>query len=119
MADFVKLEQQFLAHDLQRANLLGILLLGQKYLAIATLSDLCKNLEVTLSESHPSLAEIGSLSTGILVPHMGEGLFVGIRREGVFGLESIESVLAVANVGEEVEVIVEKVWSNVQSVLKI
>lgn len=109
MADLVELEQQLLAHDLQRADLLGILLLSQEHLAIATLSDLRKNLKVTLSESHPSLAEIGSLSTGILVPHMGEGLFVGIGRKGVLVFEGIESVLAVADVGEEVEVVVQEV----------
>lgn len=106
MANFVQLEQQLLAHDLQRANLFGILLLGQEYLTIATLTDLCKDLKVALSESHPSLAEIGSLSASVLVPHVGEGLFVGIRGKGIFGLESVESILAVANVGEEVEVVV-------------
>lgn len=89
MADFVKFEQQLLAHDFQCANLLRIFLLGQENLAIAALSHLCENLEVTLSESYPSLAEIGSLSAGIFVPHMSEGFFVGIRRKGVFGLESI------------------------------
>lgn len=109
MADFVQFEQQLLAHDLQRADFLRIFLLRQEHLAIATLSNLCEDLEVTLSESHPSLAEIGSLSAGILVPHMGKGFLIGVRRERVLGRESVESVLAIANVGEEVEVVVQEV----------
>lgn len=109
MADFVQLEQQLLAHDLQRAHLLGVLLLSQKDLAVATLTDLGEDLEVTLAKSHPSLAEISSFPTGILVPHLVVGVIIsrGGRRELLF--EGIEAVLAIASVGEEVKVVVEEV----------
>lgn len=48
VANLVQLEQQLLAHDLQSAHFTRILLLGQIDLSIATLADLCENLEVTL-----------------------------------------------------------------------
>ena len=48
MSDFVQLEKQFLAHDLQSANFLGILLLREIYLTIATLTNLCENLEIAV-----------------------------------------------------------------------
>jgi len=48
VANLVQLEQQLLAHDLQSAHLTRVFLLGQVDLSIATLTDLCENLEVTL-----------------------------------------------------------------------
>lgn len=109
MADLIQLEEQFLAHDLQRAHLLGVLLLGQKHLTVATLTDLCEDLEVTLAKSHPSLSEISSFPTGILVPHLVVGVIIGRGRRGEFLFEGIEAILAITSVGEEVKVVVEKV----------
>lgn len=113
MANLIKLEQQLLAHDLEGTDFLCILLLSQKHLTIATLSDLCEDLKVALSESYPPLAEIGSFSTGILVPHVSVGIVVGVGRGRVFGLEGIEPGLAVANICEEVKIIVEEVYGGV------
>lgn len=109
MTDLVQLEQQLLAHDLQRAHLLGVLLLGQKNLAITTLTDLGEDLEVTLAKSHPSLAEISSFPTGILGPHLVVGVIIGRGRRRELLFEGIEAVLTIASVGEEVKVVVEKV----------
>jgi hypothetical protein len=48
MADLIELEQQLFAHDFQSAHFLGVLFLGQVDLSIASLPDLCQNLEVAL-----------------------------------------------------------------------
>lgn len=112
VADLIQLEQQLLAHDLQGANLLRIFLLCEEDLTVATLADLRQDLEVTLSESHSPLAEIRPLPTSVLVPHLFIGLFIGIRRSGVFGLEGIETALSVADVSQKVEVVVEEICAH-------
>lgn len=66
MADLVQLEKQFLAHNLQCADLARVLLLGQIDLSIASLTDLSEDLEVALPQARPSLAQIGALTTEIL-----------------------------------------------------
>lgn len=113
MADLVQFEEQLLAHDLQRTHLLGVLLLGQEDLAITALTDLCEDLEVTLSKSDPSLAEISSFPTGVLVPHLVVGVVVGLGRGRKLLLEGIQATLSIASVGEEVKIVVEEVFRDV------
>lgn len=115
MADLVQFEEKLLAHDLQRTHLLGVLFLSQEDLAIATLTDLCEDLEVALSKSHTSLAEISPFPTGILVPHLIVGIIVGLgwRRELLF--EGIKAALAIAGIGEKIKIVVEEVCQEAMS----
>jgi len=62
MSDLIELEQQILAHDFQRTDFACVLLLRQIHLTIATLTDLSENLEVSVSESSATLAQIGTLT---------------------------------------------------------
>lgn len=100
MSNLVQLEEQLLAHDLQCANLPGILLLGKENLTISTLSNLCKNLEIALTKTDSSLSEVGTLSSSIFLPDRVVCFFVGCRRFGEFGFEVGESILSLANVGQ-------------------
>lgn len=68
MSDLVQLEEKLLAHDLESADFLRVLLFGQVHLAIATLPDLCKDLEITVAKSGSPFPQIGSFSSKILVP---------------------------------------------------
>lgn len=110
MANLVQLEEQLLAHDLERADLARILLLGQIDLAIATLSDLGQDLEVGVAEANATLAQIGPLPACVLVPQLFVLLFVGLGRRGDFSLESVEALLAVADIGQKIEVVVQEVY---------
>lgn len=109
VADLIQLEQQPLAHDLQRAHLLRIFLLGQEHLTVASLPDLGKDLEVALAKTCPPLAEIGSLSASVFVPHLLVRLIWSLGRVGEFVLESIEAALTIANICEEIKVVVKEV----------
>lgn len=111
MADLVKLEEELLTHDLESAHLTGVLLLSKKDLAIATLTDLCQDLEVAVAKSHASLAKVGSLASRVFSPHLAMSLLVGLGGLGIFGLESSQSILSRANVGEKIKVIIEEVWT--------
>lgn len=109
MSNFVELEQKLFAHDLQCANFSCILLLSKENLAVATLSDLCEDLEITLAETDSSLSKIGTLSSSILLPNRVVGLFGCLRGRRKLGLKLGKSVLSRANVGKKVEVVVEEV----------
>src|SRR3954463_13757643 len=87
MSNLIQLEQQLLAHDFQRTNLPSILLLGKEDLSIATLSDLCKNLEISLAETNTTFSEICAFSPDIFVPNRIVGIFWSCRRFRVFGFE--------------------------------
>lgn len=110
VADLVQLEQKLLAHYLQGAYLLRVLLLGQEYLTVTTLSDLREDLEVTLSESHTSFSQISPLATGVLAPHLLPGLLIGLGRIRVFRAEGVEATLAIAGIVQQIKVVVKKVW---------
>lgn len=112
VAHLVQLEQQLLAHDLQGAHLLRVLLLGQEHLTVTTLPDLCQDLEVALSESHTPLAQVCPLATGVLAPHLLIGLLIGLGRFRVFGAEGVEAALAVASIAQEIKVVVEEVCAE-------
>jgi hypothetical protein len=107
--DLVQLEQKLFAHDLQRADLSRVFLLGKKHLTVTALTDLCKNLEISLSKADTPLAQIGTLPSRVLMPHLTVGLLIRSRRRRVFRLESIESILPGSDVGQEIEVVVEEI----------
>ena len=109
MANLVKLEKQLLAHDLQRADFSGILLLRKEDLTVATLSDLCQDLEVTMSKADASLSEVSTLTTRIFLPQIIVSLFIGLGRRRNFGFERIKSSLTATNISQEVEVVVQEV----------
>jgi hypothetical protein len=67
VADFIELEKQLFAHDLQSANLLSVFLLRQEHLSISTLPNLGENLKVSMMEPGAAFSEIGSFTTKIFV----------------------------------------------------
>lgn len=109
MADLIQLEQERLAHDLQSAHFFCVLLLRQEDLPVASLTDLCKDLEVALPQPSASLAKIGALAAEILcqsVVVLGLG---GFGRCGTARLEVVQAVLALVHICEEIEVVVQEV----------
>jgi hypothetical protein len=100
MPDFIKLKKEFLAHDLQRANLPSILLLCEENLSISTLSNLSKNLKVTLAKTNSAFSQVGTFSTCIFLEYFIVGIFVCLWRCGELSLELIESILSCADVCE-------------------
>ena len=107
VSDLVKFEEQLFAHDLQGTDLPGVLLLRQVYLAIATLTDLGQDLEVALSKSRPSLAEVRALPTQ---PLRFRSIIVGARpRIWIALVELLGPRFALAHVIEKVKVMIEKV----------
>jgi len=109
VANLIQLEEQLLAHDLQRADLSRVLLLGQEHLAIATLADLREYLEVGMPKANATFAQVSPLSACILVPHLIVRLLIGPGRRGELRLEGLEPVLSVSHISQEVEVVIEKV----------
>jgi hypothetical protein len=104
--DLVELEQQLLAHHLQRAHLPRVLFLCQIHLPIAALTDLRENLKVSLPQSRAPLAKVCPLPSQILV----EGIVVlGVRCRWwgrVLFIELGEAGLTCVHVGEQVVVVV-------------
>jgi hypothetical protein len=105
VSNFIQFEEQLLAHNLQRTNFSGILLLGKEDLSISTLSNLRKDLEITLPETNPTLSEIGSLSANVLLPDR----IVCFLGRGRRGREVLEAVLASADVRQEIEIVIKEV----------
>ena len=109
MSDFIQLEQQFLAHDLERTNFSRILLLGQVHLSITTLANLSEDLEITMAQASSPFAEVGAFAAEVFV--QGGAVFF-LRGGGGFwiaGFEGGGAGLALMNVAEEVEVVVQEV----------
>lgn len=98
MSDLIKLEEQLLAHDLERANLASVFLLCQEYLTISTLTDLSQNLKVPLTEADTALSQICALTTGIFMPQWVVDLLGCGWRGRILGLELAQSILARANI---------------------
>ena len=84
--------------------------MGQEDLSISALSYLCEDLKISLPKSNATFSEIGALSADILLPDGIVCLLGGGWRLGVFGLEVGKTVLSVSNVGQEVEVVIKKVY---------
>lgn len=106
MPDFVQLEKQFLAHDLQRANFPSIFLGCKINLTIASLPDLSKDLKIAMSQPSPSLPQIGSLSAKVLVPGRLVLLLWGLRWRWHRAAENLFTVLTVVDVAQEIKVII-------------
>lgn len=109
VANLVQLEQKRLAHDLQRTNFFGILFLSQEHLPIASLTNLGKDLKVTLPQTSASLAKIGALAAEVFREGFVVFGFGRLRRRRVLCLELVEAILAGVYVSEQVKIIVEKV----------
>lgn len=109
MSNFVKLEQQLLAHNLQGTDFPSILLLCQENLTITTLTDLCEDLEIALAKTYTALAKVGTLSTSILLPDGLVGFFGSSRWLRELGLEVVESSLPLADISQKVKVVVQKI----------
>ena len=62
-----------------------------------------------MSKSNSSLAKIGSLPSGVLVPHLAIRLVVRFGRCRELGLERGQSVLTIADISQKIEVVVKKV----------
>ena len=109
MSDLIKLEQELLAHDLERAHLFCVLLLGQEYLAIAALSDLREDLEVTVAQPCTTLAQIGAFPAEIDLVRPFPFRISEALRLWVLSVKLCQAVLTVVDVGKEIIVVVEKV----------
>lgn len=109
VSDLVELEQKLLAHNLESADLPGILLLCKVDLAITSLSDLSQDLEVSLAKTDTTLSQVCALSSSVLVPQW----VVYIRRSSwwlrVLCSEMAQTVLTSTNIGQEVEVVIEEI----------
>lgn len=115
MPDLIQFEQQLLAHHLQRAHLARVLLLCQIHLSIATLADLRQDLEVVLAQTGPTLAQMRPFAAQVF-EQRGLVFFGGCGgRIGIGGLELVVAGLAVVDVAEEVEVVVEEVFAESQN----
>lgn len=112
MTNLVQLEQQLLAHHLQRADLSRVLLLCKEHLAITALANLGQDLEVSLPQPRASLAEVRPFPTEVLVEGVVVFSFGCCRWRGILCFELREAVLASVNVGEKVVVVIEKVYTG-------
>ena len=113
MPDLVQLEKKFLAHNLQSTNLPGILLLGEEDLSITTLSNLCEDLEISMTKTDPSFSEISALSANILLPDRIVSLFICRRRFRKLGSKMAESSMSLSYVAEKVKVVIEEVYQTI------
>lgn len=87
MADLIQLEKKLLAHYFERTHFFCIFLLCEEDLSITSLTDLCENLEVSLSQPRPPLAQVGSLTPEILIQGFIIFSFRRARRCRVLGFE--------------------------------
>lgn len=109
MSDLVQLEEQLLAHNLQRAHFSCIFLRCKVDLSVAALSDLSKDLEVTMLQSSTAFSEVGSLSAQVFVS-CGFIFFCRRRwRWWKLGVECSLTALAVRNVTKKVKVMIKEV----------
>ena len=105
----VHLEQRPLLHLLERTHLAGVGLAREVDLTIPALSDLRDDLELVDLELDAALAEESALSATIGL----ELLCILLLSEVALGRVLVEAgaaVLAVGDVAEEVEVVIEEVW---------
>lgn len=74
------------------------------------MSNLCKNLEIALAEADSTLTKIGSLSTNILLPDRVICILGSLGRSREFGFEVIKAGLSGADIGQEIEIVVEEIF---------
>lgn len=109
MSDLVKLEEQLLAHDLERAHLPGLFVLSQEHLSISTLPNLGQHLEITLPQSRTALPQRDALTAGETGP--GGPVFFGIEVL-VRLLPFLSATATGVDVGDEVVVVVVEICIN-------
>lgn len=83
--------------------------MSQIHLSITTLADLGQDLEVTVSQTSSTFAQVGPFSTEVFAEGTVILLLGSLWRSREGGLESSLSRLTVVNIREEIEVIVEEV----------
>jgi hypothetical protein len=83
--------------------------LSQIDLTITTLSNLCEDLEVPVSETSATFAQISTLTAKILVHGSIVFFHRSVRRSREGGFEGGFSSLTVVDVRQKVEVVVEEV----------
>ena len=107
----VHLEQRALLHLLERAHLARVGLAGEVDLAVAALADLGDDLELVDLELEAALAEEGALAPAVGLELLG---VLGLGEPALLGVlvETGAALLAVRDVAEEVEVVVEEVWMD-------
>ena len=109
MPDFVQFEEELLAHYFQGTDFSCIFLGCKIHLSIATLTDLGKNLKVSMTESCAAFPKICSFSAQILVS-CRIVLFCGSGwGSWILGVEEHFTALAVVHVTEEVKVVVQEI----------
>ncbi len=109
MPDFIQFEEELLAHYFQCTDFSSIFLGCKIHLSIATLTDLGKDLEVSMTESCAAFSKIGSFPAQILVS-CRIVLFCGSGWRGwKLGVEERFTALAVVHVAEEVKVMVQEI----------
>jgi hypothetical protein len=91
--DFIQLEQQLLAHDLQSTHLPGILLLCKEDLPITSLANLRQDLEISLAKSDTPLSKIGPFSSSILLPQLIVCCLICFRRRRYLRFEGCKPTL--------------------------
>ena len=109
VSNLIELEEKLLAHDFQSADLSCIFLRSKVYLPVATLSDLCQDLEVAMAKSSTSFSQIRALSTQVF---MLCSLILGLRgrrRRSDLFVEYSLATLAIMDIAEQVKVMVEEV----------
>ena len=109
MPDFVKFEQELLAHYFQGTDFSSVFLGCKIHLSVATLANLSEDLEVSMTKSRPALPKICSFSAQIFVFCR----FVFFCRSGwrgwKLGIEERFTILAVVHVAQEIKVMVQEI----------
>lgn len=113
MPDLIHLEQQLLTHNLQGADLLGVALLREVNLSIASLSNLSENLEVSIPKTGPPFPEVGSFLSQILFVSCFVLDIFGCRGFANIVMEICRASLAVVDVTKKIKVVVEEVCEAV------
>lgn len=109
MPDFIQFEEELLAHYFQGTDFSSIFLGCKIHLSIATLTNLSKNLEVSMTESCAALAKIGSFSAQVLVSCRFVLFYRSSWRAWELGVEQRFTAVAVVHITEEVKVMIQEI----------
>jgi hypothetical protein len=109
VSNLIQFKEQRLAHNLECANLLGIPLLGQVHLTVPTLTNLCEDLEIALSQASPAFSQICTLPTKVFGQRLV--VFSFWHLSGVLFLKLIETRLTNVYIAEQVIIVIEEIFS--------
>jgi hypothetical protein len=107
---FVELEEEPLAHYLERDHLSRILLLRQVNLSVSTLAHLRQDLEIALPQSCSPLPQVRPLAAQVLVPGLLVLFRLHGRRRRILRVELSEACLSVVHIAQQAVIVVEKVY---------